>query len=742
MKTTVGNFIDQEMVGVSPDSSDNYIKIADNIQVLTVSQDEKIEWKYVKELSKHPVNGDLIKVTTESGRSVTTTLAHSHLKKQGSIIVPILGYELKIGDRIPVIKKSPKEERNVTSLFIQNYIDYANDDIESIVMSTNFHTKRINTIIFNSNDTVKLILITSFIQLKGYLGNKLEILEDYQMLLSQYGILTCIHRSPLEGYDLFIQQKYTTKLSELLKVEVPIDMIIDDFEKDHVTDPCVLAGKCSIVECIIYIIYYTIYETDEDYDKEICIANCIKNYKYTDIKQVLGFDFFEVLKQIIETYKDEDVIRIIQQLDCRVDKDIIWDKIVTLELIAENKYEYKYVYDFSVQGNETFALFSGIVVHNTLNTFHKAGQSESSVTVGVPRFQELLNATKSPRMVNCKIFFKEGNDTIQDLRNTINHNFVALTLKELSESIHIQLNKEHEWWYETFKILYNDTFNDHFHCLSIKLNKKLMFKYRLTIEDIANKIEAEYDDLKCVFSPPSIAQLDIFVDVTNIKFTEKQLLFVTEENQYEIYLDECVQPILEKMNICGIPGIFAIYYTRTDTEPQEWYIETDGSNFRKLLGHPLIDMTRLQSNNVWDIYESLGVEAARQFLIDEFLLLMEGINSCHVKLLVDKMTFCGNISSITRYTLRKDESGQMCRASFEESMDHYIKSSFNCEIEKTRGVSASIICGKRANIGTGFMELKVDMNMLPVNNRKSVFFKTDGVVEGVGKPGIRGHKMK
>ena len=36
---------------------------------------------------------------------------------------------------------------------------------------------------------------------------------------------------------------------------------------------------------------------------------------------------------------------------------------------------------------------------------HKAGQNEKSVTVGVPRFQELLNATHNPRMVNCKIFF-------------------------------------------------------------------------------------------------------------------------------------------------------------------------------------------------------------------------------------------------------------------------------------------------------------------------------------------------
>ena len=26
----------------------------------------------------------------------------------------------------------------------------------------------------------------------------------------------------------------------------------------------------------------------------------------------------------------------------------------------------------------------------------------------MPRFQELLNATRNPRMVNCKIFFKEG----------------------------------------------------------------------------------------------------------------------------------------------------------------------------------------------------------------------------------------------------------------------------------------------------------------------------------------------
>ena len=60
------------------------------------------------------------------------------------------------------------------------------------------------------------------------------------------------------------------------------------------------------------------------------------------------------------------------------------------------------------------------------------GQSEKSVTVGVPRFQELLNATKTPRMINCKIYLKEGSDSIQNLRESVGHNLVCLTLKDLS----------------------------------------------------------------------------------------------------------------------------------------------------------------------------------------------------------------------------------------------------------------------------------------------------------------------
>ena len=212
-----------------------------------------------------------------------------------------------------------------------------------------------------------------------------------------------------------------------------------------------------------------------------------------------------------------------------------------------------------------------------------------------------------------------------------------------------------------FKILYNNKFANHKHCISIKLNSKILFKYKINIVEIVNVIESQYDDLFCVFSPLNNNQLDIFVDITNIKFSEEKLLFVTEENMNEIYLEECVQPILEKMIIFGISGIKNIYFTN---ENNEWFIETDGTNFQELLGHPIVNMEKLQSNNVWDIFETLGIEAAREFLIQEFLNIMDGINICHVKLLVEKMTYSGTISSISRYTLRKDESGPMAKSSW------------------------------------------------------------------------------
>jgi DNA-directed RNA polymerase beta' subunit len=397
------------------------------------------------------------------------------------------------------------------------------------------------------------------------------------------------------------------------------------------------------------------------------------------------------------------------------DRNVYFDEVVSVEFVDGST---EYVYDLTVETTRNFQLWNGL---NCRDTFHKAGMSEKTMTQGVPRFQELINATKKPRIVNNKIYLRENNTTIEDIRASVNSKIVGLTFFDIAVNIEVIIDKEPEKWYESFKILYHDNFINHPHCISIKLNKQKLVEYRITMQEISDFIHKEYDDLYCVFSPPSNAQIDIFVDTSNIELPEERVSFINSDNIEEIYLEECVQPILEKMNICGIEGITEIFFTQ---ENNEWIIETNGINsrsistqyvnFKNLLALDIVDNTRTISNNVWDIYEVLGIEAAREFLIEEFMNIMEGINSCHACLLVDRMTYSGNIASITRYTMKKDESGPFGKASFEETMDNFLNAAVKGEVEPTEGVSAAIICGKRANIGTGMVDVKIDISKLPL----------------------------
>lgn len=365
---------------------------------------------------------------------------------------------------------------------------------------------------------------------------------------------------------------------------------------------------------------------------------------------------------------------------------------------------------------------------SNLNNFHKAGSSENEVDV-VSKFSELLNATKKPKVPNCFIYFKHGNSSIEELRNTIGSSIVELTVKKIAKEFEICVDKEDEDWYAAFETLYNSDFRQYTDCISVTLDMDILYTYKITIKDVADSLLSEYSDMACVFSPDLIGRLDIFIETATIELPENRLAFIDQDNMREIYLEEVVQPILENVIIAGIPGIEHIFFNR---DGDEWMIETqnkrskgDGKGkekthliFSAILSHPDVDMSRAISNNVWDVYNVLGIEAARQFMIDQFMEIMPGINICHTMLLVDRMTYSGTISSISRYTMRKELSGPFGKASFEETLEHFIKGGLYGQVEPTKGVSASIICGKRANIGSGLCDLKMDITALPVSSSR------------------------
>jgi len=151
----------------------------------------------------------------------------------------------------------------------------------------------------------------------------------------------------------------------------------------------------------------------------------------------------------------------------------------------------------------------------------------------------------------------------------------------------------------------------------------------------------------------------------------------------------------------------------------KWVIDTIGSNFYELLRNPIIDSTRTICNNIWDIYDIFGIEAGREFLIEEFLNVISSdgtyINLAHVQLLVDLMCFSGTILSVSRYGINVNEVGPIAKASFEESLENFKLAGVYSSIDNIQGVSSSVMVGKKSKVGTGLSTLKLDLNQLIQN---------------------------
>lgn len=111
----------------------------------------------------------------------------------------------------------------------------------------------------------------------------------------------------------------------------------------------------------------------------------------------------------------------------------------------------------------------------------------------------------------------------------------------------------------------------------------------------------------------------------------------------------------------------------------------------------------------------LGVEATRQFIIEEFYKVLSAggasVGRRHIELLADSMTYQGKINSVNRYGIDRNQIGAMAKASFEESVRNFFIAAVNGEVDRM-GVSASLMAGKLVKCGTGFCDMVLDESML------------------------------
>ena len=271
---------------------------------------------------------------------------------------------------------------------------------------------------------------------------------------------------------------------------------------------------------------------------------------------------------------------------------------------------------------------------STLNTFHQAGLLISGATKGIPRVEELLNASKNPKSIFYRL--KSGIDTKR---------LQAITLKCLAKTIRV-MQMEDYTWRDVFHTMYGIGLETNEEALRIELDRKMLFKHEITHYDLVQKVPC------CEIDP------------------EMKFLYVPKH----IDMSTLIQ---------GVAGIFRVI--------EDTIIETHKSQFHYILS---ID-AQARSSHVWDIYNVLGIEAAREYLLQELVSETTGIHVNHLSILVDKMTFTGNIYPVNRHSMRKGNIGVFAKASFEETFTHFITAAVNEETHDTSGLSASIICGKK-----------------------------------------------
>lgn len=367
----------------------------------------------------------------------------------------------------------------------------------------------------------------------------------------------------------------------------------------------------------------------------------------------------------------------------------------------------------------------------TLNTFHMAGvASKSNVTQGIPRLREILKVTKNPKATSLTIYMKpefrkskeKARQLVQDLELTLLRNItnkIGIYWDPTNEDTVIEEDRELLAFYRFLEQGQPDVAaaTNSKWLVRLELNREEMYNKNITMADVVFVVRKMYPTTQIIYSDYNaeklIMRIRIQTEETIDQFTSLKLF----QNKL---LNNCV--------IRGMPGIKGVTF-RKDTqkaelvgegperkyqELEQYILDTDGSNYIKVMNHPAVDANRLYTTNIYDIVEILGLEAVRTILMNELQPIFGsvGVNSRHLGILCDFITRTGRLMSIDRYGINKNDIGPLAKMSFEETSKIVLNAALFGEVDAVTGVSANIMTGQPFRGGTAFSQILLDDQML------------------------------
>jgi DNA-directed RNA polymerase II subunit RPB1 len=362
----------------------------------------------------------------------------------------------------------------------------------------------------------------------------------------------------------------------------------------------------------------------------------------------------------------------------------------------------------------------------TLNTFHSAGTVKANATSGVPRIEELLSASANPKKPGNTVYLLPHISTDQDATISKMKEIQRTTLRDITKSVRIYYDPPSsgtavEEDAEILALYREFTIVNEASCASpwvmrLELNDaEQAARNIIDLTEVVAKIRnSGLKILECMHSDASAKKiiLRMTFDTNTIK-NPTQLRFLEEK-------------VLDTV-LTGVDGVGGVHLRKVKNEliydekvagyaqKEQYVLDVDGTNLYQLMVFPGADGTRTFSNDIHEINDVFGIEAARLAIFEEFseVFVSEKVNYHHLSVLVDSMTFSGRIVAVNRFGMNKNETGVLARSSFEETSKNMFNAAMGGEYDTMRGVSANIMFGQKPPCGTGFVDILVDESRLP-----------------------------
>ncbi len=296
----------------------------------------------------------------------------------------------------------------------------------------------------------------------------------------------------------------------------------------------------------------------------------------------------------------------------------------------------------------------------TLRTFHYAGVREQNVTLGLPRLIEIVDARRTPSTPIMTIYLDREHRKSEEKATEVAREIICTTTEDIAKVMYIDSGQE---------------------AVVVELDLTMMEDRGVTLDELESAL--------------CLPNCTLRVEGDHLYFKPKKPVDLRK--------------LLGRVSKHLVKGVSNIHRVLITEEARRWVVRTDGSNLSSVLEVYGVDPMRTITNHIHETAKTLGIEAARNLVIEEAIGVLEeqglDVDVRHVMLVADIMTETGDVRQIGRHGISGQKASVLARAAFEITVPNIVEAAIMGESDPLRGVTENVIVGQSIPIGTGLVDL-------------------------------------